>query len=137
MQTKRKIDSYPKRKRPIQIKFYMSEQEYDAFLSQLDDTGMTAQSFILNAIKGTKVVDTDTRKDLRDINANLIGILNQARGMGVNHNQMAKVANTTGQLPTKNELNQMTDDVMGLIKEVQPICQLLSQLIHAQVPEQH
>ena len=115
----------------------MSEQEYDSFLSQLDDTGMTAQSFILNAIKGAKVVDTDTRKDLRDINANLIGILNQARGMGVNHNQMAKVANTTGQLPTKNELNQMTDDVMGLIKEVQPICQLLSQLIHAQVPEQH
>jgi len=137
MQTKRKIDSYPKRKRPIQMKFYMSEQEYDSFLSKLEESGMTAQAYILNALNGTKIMDTDTRKCLKETGASLIGILNQARGMGVNCNQMAKVANTTGELPTEQELTSIKDDVMDLREEVIPVCQLLSQLIHALGQEQH
>lgn len=137
MQTKRKIDSYPKRKRPIQMKFYMSEQEYVSFLSKLEESGMTAQAYILNALNGTKMMDTDTRKSLKETASSLIAILNQARGMGVNCNQMAKVANTTGELPTANELTSLKDDVMELSKEVIPVCQLLSQLIHALGQEQH
>lgn len=136
MQTKRKIDSYPKRKRPIQMKFYMSEQEYSSFLSQIEESGMTAQSYILNALKGTQMMDTDTRASLKESCASLIGILNQARGIGVNCNQMAKVANTTGELPTAKELTSLNDDVMDLRKEVIPICQSLSQLIHALGQEQ-
>ena len=137
MPTKRKIDSYPKRKRPIQIKFYMSEQEYDSFLSKLEESGMTAQSYILNAINGTQLMDATTRASLKETCTSLIAILNQARGMGVNCNQMAKVANTTGELPTEKELASLKDDVMDLREEVIPTCQSLSQLIHALGQEQH
>ena len=132
----RKKSTVAKRTRPIQVKIYMNEQEYAAFQKKLSDTDMSARAFILNAISGAEVVDADTRKKLIEINSQLKDLLNQTRGMGVNHNQMAKVANASGNAPAKKTLEKLTNDVMDLRKEVMPICQSLSQLIQGQLPKQ-
>ena len=132
---KQKKSTVVKRNRPIQVKIYMNEQEYDAFQKKLADTDMTAQAFILSAISKAEVIDTDTKKELIAINSQLKEFLNQTRGMGVNHNQMAKVANASGNAPAKKTLEKLTNDVMDLRKEVMPICQSLSQLIQGQIPK--
>lgn len=137
MRTKNKKHSTDEnRKRPIQVKFRMTEAENKEFEELLASTGMSAQGFLMHAIHNAPIIDAKTKSTIQEAIVILRDIQKQAKGMGVNTNQMAKVANTTGQLPKKAELDELTEFNLNTGKEVGKVCQLLSPLIHPVTPKQ-
>ena len=124
------------RTRPVQVKIRMTDKEYAAFNKQLKATGMTAQDFILHAIKNAPIIDADSKELILDVHKAIKDIQLQAKGMGINVNQMAKVANTTGALPKEAEFKELSIEILNTGKEVGQICLLLNPLIQKQTPSQ-
>lgn len=135
MRTKKKQNDN-NRTRSRQVHLRMSPEEYDKFLCKLEKSGLSAQAFIIQAIEGVTIIDEDTRAEILDTCRFVREIQAQAKGMGVNTNQMAKVANTNGHLPTKTELDKLTEFNLKTGKEVGKICLLLNQLIRKLTPSQ-
>jgi len=131
----RQKDTDGHRKRPYQIKIRMNADEAKMLEDRIADTDMSMQEYIINAINNVPVLDKDTKADLDEALHILHDIQKQAKGMGVNTNQMAKVANTTGQLPRKAELDELTQFNLTTGREVQKVCQLLNPLIHPVTPK--
>lgn len=132
---KRHKDTDENRKRPYQIKIRVNAEEAKVLEEKIADTDMSMREFIIKAIYNAPIVDKKTKADLDEAIRILRDIQKQAKGMGVNTNQMAKVANTTGQLPRKAELDELTQFNLTTGKEVQKVCQLLNPLIHPVTPK--
>ena len=87
------------RKRNHAITIRMSDEEYKFFQERLSQTGQTQQSYILNAICGATIVSVEEVKELQKLNKEFADMMRQLRGLATNVNQMAHVANGTGELP--------------------------------------
>lgn len=124
------------RKRDIQVKFRLTKQEYQAYQKQLQQEGITGQEFFLHAIYNTPVIDKKTVLKLSEMHIQLKDIQMQARGMGTNLNQMARVANREKNTPSGSTLNAIGEAYNTLAKEVAKICRSLSPLIRNQTPKQ-
>lgn len=133
MRTKKNTEH---RTRPIQIKFRMTNKEYEALQKRLSATGLSCQEFMLLAITNATMLDAASRDKITAIHEKLKDIQIQARGMGTNFNQMAKVANTNHMAPSAASLSKMSEEVLSLGKEVAKVCRSLNPLIRNQTPKQ-
>lgn len=92
----------PNRKRPIQVKIRMTEEEAAAFQQKLLASGMTAQEYLLNCALGKEinVIDMNSIKELTV----------ELKREGTNLNQIARCLNEGGSAygldKTKKELEE-------------------------------
>lgn len=120
------------RKRNRTITIRMSDEEYTFLQSRLSQTGQTQQSYILNAIRGAKIVSEEEEKELQKLNKGFADMMRQLRGLATNVNQMAHIANGTGELPVVVALEKLGRDVEKFRKEEERRWQSIRQLISQQ-----
>ena len=101
----------PKRKRNIAVTVRMNADEYADFRNKVDESGLTQQSYVIDAVLGAKVTTADEVEELKKISAIFADQERQLRGLGTNVNQMAHVANGQGFLPAHNTLNDISGQI--------------------------
>ena len=79
------------RKRPIEIKFRVSEQELEMLKQQLKDSGMNRNEYMIRLISNAPVLP---KEELKCMNKEFVVYNQQLRGIATNVNQLAKIANT-------------------------------------------
>ena len=124
------------RKRNHAITIRMSDEEYKFFQGRLSQTGQTQQSYILNAIRGATIVSMEEVKELQKLNKGFADMIRQLRGLAINVNQMAHIANGTGELPAVSALEKVGKSIEKFRREEenrwQSIRQLISQQSHTE-----
>lgn len=124
------------RKRNHAITIRMSDEEYKFFQNRISQTGQTQQAYILNAIRGATIVSAEEVKELQKLNKAFADMMRQLRGLATNINQMAYIANGTGELPAVSALEKMGKAIEKFRKEEehrwQSIRQLISQQSHTE-----
>ena len=106
------------RKRPIEIKFRLSEEEYQLLQRKLADAGMNRNSFMVQLIQETQI---QPREQLMALNVQYQIMNRLIRGIGTNINQLARVANSTNAAPSAKLLVDMYQDVQVMQRNLQPL----------------
>lgn len=117
------------RKRTHQIKIWMNDEEYDLLLDKMQRSGQTRQNVMISALKDTTITTEEEISELMHSNSLMADLLKQLRGMATNINQMAHMANATGQIAGINELAKMNNQISNFRREGEEIWQLIRQLI--------
>jgi len=120
------------RKRNRTITIRMSDEEYTFLQSRLSQTGQTQQSYILNAIRGATIASLEEVKELQKLNKAFADMMRQLRGLATNVNQMAHIANGTGELPVVAALEKFGKSIEKFRKEEEKRWQSIRQLISQQ-----
>ena len=90
----------------------------------------------MNAIRGVSIVSAEEVKELQKLNKGFADMMRQLRGLATNVNQMAHIANGTGELPVVSTLEKIEKAIEKFRKEEehrwQSIRQLISQQSHTE-----
>ena len=117
------------RKRTHQIKIWMNDEEYDLLLDKMQRSGQTRQNVMISALKEATITTEEEISELKRSNSLMVDWLKQLRGMATNINQMAHMANATGQIASINELAKMNNQISNFRREGEVIWQLIRQSI--------
>lgn len=117
------------RKRTHQIKIWMNDEEYDLLLDKMHRSGQTRQNVIISALKEATIATEEEIGELMHSNYLMADLSKQLRGMATNINQMAHMANATGQIASINELAKLNNQISDFRKEGESIWQLIRQSI--------
>ena len=105
------------RKRNIAVTIRMNDSEYNTLNTKVAESGLTQQAFVINAIKQTVIMPMEDHLILMNISMTFTDLIRQLRGLATNVNQMAKWANTTGELPTEQQLDDIYENLDLFRKE--------------------
>ena len=105
------------RKRNIAVTIRMNDAEYNTLNTKVAESGLTQQAFVINAIKQTVIMPMEDHLILMNISMTFTDLIRQLRGLATNVNQMAKWANTTGELPTEHQLDEIYENLDLFRKE--------------------
>lgn len=98
------------RTRPKQVVIRMTDDEFNTVKEKVELSGMKQQEYLIKAITGKNITNTDGLKELTP----------ELKRIGVNLNQIAK---------TCNQGNQASyDEIQRIGKELNEVWQLLRQL---------
>lgn len=106
------------RKRPIEVKFRLSPEEYALLQRNLAEAGMNRNTYLVNLITGATIYPKDQliRLNLEHTITNrLLG------GIATNINQIARKTNASGHAPSKTLLLDMSQDVRVLKNNLAPL----------------
>ena len=117
------------RRRNRAIPIRLSDYEYEDIMRRIDESGLTIQTYLINAARGATITPSDEIAELKEISKTFADHEKQLRGLATNINQMAHVANGFGVLPTETELERMSDQINNYRKESESIWQLIRSLI--------
>ena len=106
------------RKRPIEVKFRLSEEEYRLLQQRLVEAGMNRNAFLVQLITGVQIYPRDKLMEL-SVQYQIMNRL--IRGIGTNINQIAKVANSNKAAPSAKLLADMYQDVQVIQRNLQPL----------------
>lgn len=120
------------RKRNKAITIRLSEEEYLELTKLVKQSGQTLQKYIIDASLKGQITSVDEVMELKNRNIILADIDRQLRGMGTNLNQMARVANSIGIIPSVNRLDEIAVEVSQIKKVVSNEWQFLRQSISRQ-----
>lgn len=121
------------RTRNHQVNFYMNDEEYRKLTKLVTESGLNKQTYLINAT----LANPESLKEIPKLLSELTELLNQFKGIGINCNQMAKIANTYNQPVNETDLKELANDVHKTGKEVLPLCQSLKLLIRELNLQQH
>lgn len=123
------------RNRAITIR--LTEKEYELVSKKIKESGLTQQSFIINAVMDVVLYGKEGLKYLIEIRDMVGEFVKQVRGIAANINQMTKIANANKATITENELQIVKRDYDYITKEGGKIWQSLRLLtVHQKaVPE--
>lgn len=119
-----------KRKRNRSVTIRMNDSEYSDFKNRVKESGLTEQSYVIDAIQKAKITSNDEIVVLKNISKTFSEYVKQVRGIATNINQMARVANSQGFLPVRNTLNQLSKDISDIRKDGEQVWQLIRSSIH-------
>ena len=122
------------RRRNRAVTIRMNETEYTDFMKRVDESGLSQQSYFINAVRGAIITPSDEIAALKEISKTFAGLEQQLRGLATNVNQMAHVANGRGELPTENDLDLLSDQLAGYRRESESLWQSIRLLINQQKP---
>ena len=106
------------RKRPLEVKFRLSQNEYELLQKQLAAAGMNRNAYLVRLITGATIFPRD---QLIQLNLEHTMMNRLLRSIGVNINQIAKVANTNHAIPSAALLTDMHQDVRTLCRNLMPL----------------
>ena len=101
----------------------MTEEEYSLLCSKLEQTGVSQQAFVINAIKGAAIIPSDQIAVLKEISSTFASLEQQLRGMAANVNQMARIANSRNYAPGIRILEKISHEISGYRKDSEEIWQ--------------
>ena len=119
------------RKRDRAVTLRMTDSEYDEFNNKVSNSGLSRQDFFIRMIKGFRINSAESLGELKRVNDTLSNLDRQLRGMATNVNQMARIANGTGILPSEKELAQINQKINEIRKELGEIWQSIRSSIRA------
>lgn len=122
------------RRRNRAVTIRMNETEYTDFMKRVDESGLSQQSYFINAVRGAIITPSDEIATLKEISKTFAGLEQQLRGLATNVNQMAHVANGRGELPTETDLERLSDQLAGYRRESESLWQSIRLLINQQKP---
>ncbi|MBR3039276.1 MAG: plasmid mobilization relaxosome protein MobC [Lachnospiraceae bacterium] len=122
------------RRRNRAVTIRMNETEYTDFMKRVDESGLSQQSYFINAVRGAVITPSDEIAALKEISKTFADLEQQLRGLATNVNQMAHVANGRGELPTENDLDLLSDQLAGYRRESESLWQSIRLLINQQKP---
>ena len=99
------------RKRPIELKFRLSPDEYDLLQHKLAETGMNRNAYLVRLVTGATIFPRD---QLIQLNLEHTMMNRLLRSISNNINQITKVANTNKATPSAALLTDMYQDVQAL-----------------------
>lgn len=106
------------RKRPIEMKFRLSQDEYKLLQTKLSEAGMNRNVFLVRLISDATIFP---KEELMRMNMEYIMMNRLLRGIGTNINQIAKVANSNKATPSAKLLLDMYQDVQTLKHNLLPL----------------
>ena len=106
------------RKRPIECKFRLSQNEFDLLQKQLKQTQMSRNTYLVRLISGATIFP---KAQLQELSLQYAIMNRLLRGMSTNINQIAKVANANHATPSAALLADMHQDVQTLRNNLQPL----------------
>ena len=106
------------RKRPIELKFRLSEEEYKLMQKKLAEAGMNRNAFLVRLITGATIFPKD---EMIRLNMEYAMMNRLLRGIGTNINQIAKVTNSNKATPSAKLLLDMYQDVQTLKHNLVPL----------------
>lgn len=95
----------------------MSEAEYDDLQNKVKESGLTQQSYVINAISGSSITSAEELSAIKELSKEFAEHDRLLRGMATNVNQMAHVANGKGLLATAEKLEEISDKIIDVRKE--------------------
>lgn len=120
------------RKRNKAVTVRMNETEYVELQARVDESGLTQQAYIISAIRGAAIIPSDEIAVLKDISKTFAELEKQLRGLATNVNQMAHVANGSGNLPAENDLERLSVQLRNYRKDSEQIWQSIRSSINQQ-----
>lgn len=115
------------RKRPIEIKFRVSEQELAVLNNRLAESGLSRNDYLIKLILNNTVFP---KQELIKMNLSLEQQNRQLRGLATNINQIARIANSNKSLPSVSQLEFMRMDIYQMKLELQNIWTKVRQMIY-------
>ncbi len=109
------------RRRKNIVSIRMNDNEYDTLKEQVQQAGVTQQSFIINAITGAVIAPAEEIAVQKDLSRTLADMDLQLRGLATNVNQLARIANTLGVLPSEEKLLKLHTEITNYRKECEDI----------------
>lgn len=106
------------RKRPIELKFRLSEEEYKVLQQKLAAAGISRNAFLVRLISDATIFP---KEELIRMNMEYTMMNRLLRGIGTNINQIAKVANTNKATPSAKLLLDMYQDIQTLKHNLLPL----------------
>ena len=106
------------RKRPIELKFRLSEDEYALLQKNLAEAGMNRNAYLVRLITGAQIYPKD---QLIQLNLEYSIMNRLIRGIGTNINQIAKIANINKATPSAALLADMYQDVQTMRHNLEPL----------------
>ena len=106
------------RKRPIELKFRLSQDEYELLQKQLVAAGISRNALLVRLITGATIFP---KEQMIQLNLEYTMMNRLLRGIGTNINQIAKVANTNHATPSAALLADMYQDVQTLRHNLEPL----------------
>ena len=119
------------RKRDRAVTLRMTDSEYDEFNNKVSNSGLSRQDFFIRMIKGICINSAESLGELKKMNDTLSNLDKQLRGMATNVNQMARIANGTGMLPSDKTLQGINTQICEIRKELGEIWQSIRSSIRA------
>ena len=109
--------SKAKRKKNKTVTIRMSEAEYDDLQNKVKESGLTQQSYVINAISGSSITSAEELSAIKELSKEFAEHDRLLRGMATNVNHMAHVANGKGLLATAEKLEEISDKIIDVRKE--------------------
>ena len=106
------------RKRPIEIKFRLSEEECALLQKKLADAGINRNAFLVRLISDATIFP---REEMVRMNTECAIANRLLRGIGTNINQILKIANCNKVMPSADLLLDMYQDVQTLKHNLVPL----------------
>ena len=106
------------RKRPIEVKFRLSEEEYQILQNKLVEAGTNRNAFLVKLILGAQIYPMD---QLIEMNLQYKIMNRLIRGAATNINQLTRIANTTNAVPAAKLLIDMYQDIRIIKDNLQPL----------------
>lgn len=106
------------RKRPIEVKFRLSEEEYQILQNKLVEAGTNRNAFLVKLILGAQIYPRD---QLIEMNLQYKIMNRLIRGTATNINQLTRVANSTKAVPSAKLLMDMYQDIRIIKDNLQPL----------------
>ena len=106
------------RKRNHAITVRLSDDEYNTLQKNVDASGHTQQSYIINSVLDNRISSREEIEEIKGIAKSLADMDIQLRGIGTNLNQMAHIANGQGVIPTAEKMVQIANEVSQIKREV-------------------
>lgn len=124
----------PNRHRNRTISFRMNDAEYNDFIKRVKHSGLSQQSYCINAVLCSTITTSDEIDIWKNISKNFANLESQLRGLSTNINQMAHIANGYGQIPTEKELKTIATQISDYRAESEKIWQSIRLSINQQKP---
>ena len=121
-----------KRKRNKAVTIRMSETEYADFQKRVKESGLTQQSYIIGAVSGAAIIPAEGINTLKDISMICADNDRQLRGMANNINQIARIVNGQGIIPSEKELAEILVQIGDFRKENEAVWQSIRSSIQKQ-----
>lgn len=96
-------------KRSIDLTFRVNQEEYALIYKQMAAAGMKSRNaFLVKLIRGSTLYPA---MEIAKTNLMFAEAIRQLRGIATNINQLAKIANATGQISVAGDLTAALEDV--------------------------